>query len=137
VDAADAATATGDAGALSFATDVYPIITARCIACHNPSGSGVAMGRLDLLTNQAAGAYGQLVNVRAMGNVLGTAGATCVGLTRVVPNNSGISLLFNKVNSKLMGMPAVCGNSMPAGAVALTQAQVTTIQTWIDQGANP
>jgi hypothetical protein len=97
-------------------------------------------GRLDYTTNLAAGAYSQLM-MKAMGNVAGTAALTCMasGLTRVVPKSAATSLLYNKVNSKLMGSPPLCGNAMPAPAAApsLTAAQVATIRMWIDQGANP
>ena len=124
---------------LSFATDVYPILTARCIACHTPGGSGVLMGHLDLTTGLASGAYSQLLS-KAMGTAAGGAATTCTAsaLTRVVPDSSATSLFFNKVSSKLEGMPALCGNPMPSPAAApsLTAAQVTTIQSWIDQGAN-
>jgi hypothetical protein len=118
-----------------------PIINARCIACHNPNGAGFTNGRLDLTTGMAAGAYSQLVMVRAMGNVAGGAALTCMasGLIRVIPNNSQQSLLFNKVDSKLMGAPALCGNPMPnpTTAPSLSAGDVTLIQMWIDQGANP
>jgi hypothetical protein len=127
-----------DAGPLSFARDVYPIMTARCIACHTPGGSGVSMGRLDLTTNLASGAYAQLL-MRAMGLVPGTSGTTCgaSALTRVVPGSAQISLLYNKVESRLTNMPALCGNPMPASGAPLTAGQVATIASWIDQGANP
>jgi hypothetical protein len=130
-----------EAGALSFAADVYPIITARCIACHNPNSPSFPMHRLDMTTGNASGAYSQLVMVRAMGNVAGGAALTCMvsGLIRVVPNNSAQSLLYNKVDSKLMGAPALCGNPMPnpTAAPSLAAGDVTTIEQWIDQGANP
>jgi mono/diheme cytochrome c family protein len=123
---------------LGFAADVYPILTARCIACHTPRGSGVTTGGLDLTTNLATGAYAQLL-MRAMGIVPGTAGTTCAAsaLTRVVPGSAQISLLYNKVNSRLANMPALCGNPMPASGPPLTPAQVATIASWIDQGAKP
>jgi hypothetical protein len=98
------------------------------------------MGHLDMTTNLAAGAYSQLM-MRAMGTVPGTAATTCMasGLTRVVPGSAATSLLYNKVSSKLMGAPALCGNPMPnpAAAQPLTAAQVMTIENWIDEGANP
>lgn len=138
VDATDAGL---DAAPLSFATDVYPILTDRCIACHTPGGAGLVNGRLDLTTNLADGAYAQLVMVRAMGTVAGGAATTCAasGLFRVVPGRAVTSLLYNKVNSKLMASPALCGNPMPnpMAAAALTAAQVMTIQRWINDGANP
>jgi hypothetical protein len=142
VDASAALDARADAAPLSFATDVYPIIALRCTACHvAPKGSGFTQGRLDMTTGGAAGAYAQLVNVMAMGIVPGGAGVTCAasGLTRVVPGDALISLLYQKVNSKLMATIAPCGDPMPDGttAPALTVEEVGTIQTWIDDGAKP
>jgi len=129
-----------DAAPLSFAADVYPIITERCIACHTPGGTGFLVGHLDMTTNLAAGALAQLL-MPAMGTAAGTAGTTCAAsaLTRVVPGSAATSLLFDKVNSKLLGIPALCGNPMPnpPSAPPLTSAQVSTIGAWIDQGANP
>jgi hypothetical protein len=130
----------GDAGPPSFAIDVYPIITDRCIACHTPGGSGVNSGHLDLTTNLASGAYSQLM-MKAMGTVAGTAGTTCAAsaLTRVVPGSAAISLMYNKVNSKLMRAPALCGDPMPnpMAATPLTTQQVGIIRSWIDSGAKP
>lgn len=94
-----------------------------------------------MTTGGAAGAYAQLVNVMAMGNVPGGAGVTCAmsGLTRVVPGSALTSLVYQKVNSKLMGAIAPCGDPMPDGNTTppLTMAEVVTIQTWIDDGAKP
>jgi len=139
-DSTAAGEAGNDAGALSFAADVYPIITSRCIACHTPSGAGVVQGHLDMTTNLATGAYRQLM-MRAMGTVAGGAATTCAasGLTRVVPGSAATSLFYNKVNSKLSGVPALCGNPMPnpTAAPPLMTSEVVTIQNWIDQGARP
>ncbi|HXX69289.1 MAG TPA: hypothetical protein VEK07_19045 [Polyangiaceae bacterium] len=148
--APDARADAADAAVLSFATDVYPIIAARCIACHTPTGDGVTEGHLDMTTNGATGAYAQLVNVAGMGNVAGTSGVTCAisGLTRVVPGSHLTSILYGKVESKITGDPAPCGNPMPEPdtqpnpndppvAEPLSTTEVTTIATWIDEGAKP
>jgi hypothetical protein len=121
-------------------TNVYAsIIGVRCTGCHRPGGSGVTVGMLDMSTQTAA--YANLVNVNAAGIGAGTSGVTCASvmppLVRVVPSNSGASLLFNKVHSKLAGTPALCGSPMPLPATAtpLTQAQVDLIGAWINGGA--
>ncbi|MES1204949.1 MAG: hypothetical protein ABUS79_03345 [Pseudomonadota bacterium] len=121
-------------------TNVYAnVIGARCTSCHRPGAGGVTVGLLDLST--AAAAYANLVNVPGAGIGAGTSGLTCAALVppmaRVSPGSATASLLFNKVNAKLMARPAPCGSPMPtpATAVALTQAQVNLIQAWIDAGA--
>jgi len=94
-----------------------------------------------MTTDAAAGAYAQLVNVKAMGDVLGSADLTCAasGLTRVVPGSALTSLIYEKVESKILGIPAPCGNPMPQpdAATPLTTGQVTTISDWITEGAKP
>jgi len=149
--AADARADAADAAALSFANDVYPIIAARCIACHvSPGDGGVADGHLDMTTNGATGAYAQLVNVAGMGDVAGTSGVTCKasGLIRVVPGSHLTSILYGKVESKFTGGPAPCGNPMPEPdtqllptdppiAEPLSMPEITTIANWIDEGALP
>ena len=140
VDRAPPVDAGADGGPLSFASDIYPILADRCIACHTPGGTGVLQGHLDFTTNLASGAFSQLM-MKAMGNVPGGAATTCAasGLTRVTPGVAVTSLLFNKVNSKLMGSPALCGDPMPnpAAAAAITSEQVALIETWINQSAKP
>ena len=52
------------------------------------------------------------------------------GLTRVVPSDSGSSLLFLKVSQTT---PPV-GSRMPLGGPPLSQEQQQLIRDWIDQG---
>jgi hypothetical protein len=90
-------------------------------------------GKLDLTT--AATAYTNLVGVAA-------AGASCSGktpaLTRVVAGNAAQSLFYNKLNAKTTKTAAPCGDPMPDGsAAALSTADMTMIQMWINGGANP
>jgi hypothetical protein len=121
-------------------TNVYAtIIGQRCIGCHRPGSGGVTVGMLDLSTPAAA--YANMVGVNAAGIGAGTSGITCASvmppLVRVAPNNSGTSLLFTKVHSKLVGTLAPCGSPMPlpGGAAPLTAAEVDLIAAWIDAGA--
>jgi hypothetical protein len=120
-------------GVPSFA-DVYANIGLGCIClpCHvPPSGAGYVDGKLDLSTPGAA--YANLVGVRAAGTACGTS-----GLTRVVAGSAAQSLLYNKLNAKTMGVAAPCGNPEPSGdAPALSPAQMATIESWINAGANP
>ncbi len=121
-------------------TNVYTtIIGQRCIDCHHPGGSGVAVGKLDMSTPAAA--FANLVGVHAQGTGAGTSGITCASVTpalvRVVPGDANSSLVFHKVQGKLAGTLAPCGSPMPlpAAAEALTQAEVDLISAWIDAGA--
>jgi mono/diheme cytochrome c family protein len=120
-------------------TNVYAnIIGARCASCHRPNATtGLSAGNLDMSTQ--ATAHANLVGVAAAGTGAGTSGITCVSamLTRVIAGNAADSLLYNKVASKLAGIPAPCGSPMPlpGGAAALTQAQVDLIAAWIGGGA--
>jgi hypothetical protein len=65
-------------------------------------------------------AYSNLVGVTAAGPACGASGEM-----RVVPGNSAMSLLYNKVAGS-----EDCGSTMPE-----TAQGVTLIQSWIDQGA--
>jgi hypothetical protein len=125
----------GDPGATGF-TQVYStVISERCLPCHASGGDagtnvGFIFGKLDMSTQQLA--YANLVGVKA-------AGVSCVitGLTRVVPGSAQTSVLFGKVDAPLTMNPTPCGDTMPDDGTNLTQAEVTLIQTWINDGANP
>jgi|HubBroStandDraft_1064217.scaffolds.fasta_scaffold276829_2 hypothetical protein len=84
---------------------------------------------LDMSTEPTA--YANLVGVKAAG----MGGCSASGLTRVVPGNAQMSLLFEKVDSKLIQMNPPCGDPMPDDATTLDQAQVDRIQEWINGGA--
>jgi hypothetical protein len=121
-------------------TNVYAnVIGARCTGCHRPGGGGFTVGGLDMSTPAAA--YANLVGVPAAGTGGGASGITCSSvspaLVRVVPSDSANSLLFNKVNAKLLGLPAPCGSPMPTPATGapLRAGQVALIKAWIDAGA--
>jgi len=121
-------------------TNVYAsVIGARCTGCHRPGGSGVTVGKLDMSTQAAA--YANLVGVAAAGTGAGASGVMCAALSppilRVSPNQSAMSLLVDKVASKLEMRNPACGSPMPlpTAAAPLTAAQVDLIRAWIDGGA--
>jgi hypothetical protein len=120
-------------------TRVYTaIIEPRCTGCHQPGGSGLTVGKLDMSSQGAA--YAGLVGVDAQGTGAGASGVACASVMppriRVVPGDAAGSLLFNKVDSKLAGQSPLCGSPMPAGSAApLTQDEVLLIAAWIDAGA--
>jgi hypothetical protein len=84
------------------------------------------------MSSQAA-AYMNLVGaaVTTPSNLPSTAGHTCTG-ERVVPGDSSMSLLYLKVSEA----SPPCGVQMPEVGANLTAAQILTIKTWIDEGAN-
>jgi len=121
-------------------TNVYAnVFVPRCVSCHRPGAGGVNAGRLDLST--PAIAYAALVGVAGQGTGAGVSGVTCASLMpasiRVIAGDSANSLLFDKVNTKLLGVTPLCGSPMPlpASGAPLTQAQVDLIEQWIDAGA--
>jgi hypothetical protein len=94
------------AQAVDFATEVHPILAARCAPCHSgdkPAAGLSLASRALLLTGGASG-------------------------PAAVPFNSGGSLLIRKV----MGQS---GAIMPASGEPLTAAQIDTLRAWIDTGA--
>ena len=90
---------------VSFATDVAPIITANC-AGSRCHGANYAF-------------------------LMGSTGCpTAVDRRFVVPGNAATSYVI----AKLEGASTICGSVMPR-ARRLTAAQITTIRTWINEGA--
>ena len=125
-----------DGGERVTFTMVYTdIISARCTGCHAPGGPGVTSGKLDMSTKDLA--YANLVGPLGIG--IAAAGSSCgtSGFLRVTPGDHETSLVWEKVDAKLAGTAAPCGNPMPAGSTngPLTSAQVGAIANWIDSGA--
>ncbi|MCB9741887.1 MAG: hypothetical protein H6740_04735 [Alphaproteobacteria bacterium] len=118
--ATDDSSAADDSGeeALSFATDVAPIISNSCSPCHTSSASG----GLDMSANNA---YGNLVN--------GTANS---GLTLVTPNDPANSYMWRKLEGT-QSEAGGGGDQMPKGNAPLPQDAMGTIDQWIRTGANP
>jgi len=109
-------------GGVSLASDVQPVFDANCAlsGCH--AGATAPFG----LSLESGDAIGNLVNVPA-------AAADCNGDPRVLPGNSGGSVLYKRISGVMCGarMPF----SFPPGSDTLTTAEQTTIRDWIDQGA--
>ena len=107
----------------SLARDVQPIFTLRCTTrfCHGVE-SQVA------LLNLAPGAsHGALVDVVS-------ATAACHTFVRVRPALPDQSYLIWKLAG---GGACLSGGRMPKDAPALTAAELTSIRTWIAEGAKP
>jgi hypothetical protein len=128
--------------AVSFATDIYPIITANCMPCHTKAANQDG-GPLDMSSSMAA--YTSLV-----GNATPPTGApaktdtSCTMLDskklRVSPGDPTHSYMYIKItNTDAALMAANCGPAMPetASKLVLTADQKTKIHDWIAGGAKP
>ena len=97
--------------ALTYQADIKPIIEANCIECHVPGGKGYVKSGLLM------DSYENLMKGTKFGAV-------------VVPGSSVSSTLYRLVSGK--ADPSI---RMPHGGGELSDAEVATIATWIDQGA--
>jgi hypothetical protein len=115
----------GDGGPAATFTQVYAIITMRCMPCHTTAaGIGVTNGHLDMTSKMAA--FTNLVNTPA-------AGVACAGKgTRVMPGMPDSSIMYLKIS---LDDPAPCGAKMPLGLPPLPQSEADTIESWIMGGA--
>ncbi len=93
---------------VDFKRDIEPIFASHCYQCH---GQKLALGQLRLDSKKLA----------LQGGISGAP---------IKPGNSGASLLVQRILG-LDGQPR-----MPMGGKPLSDAQITLIRTWIDQGAN-
>jgi len=93
-------------GEVSFSVNVFPILEARCFACHHSSDG---QGGYDISTATLTVSSGE-------------------GGPWIIPGDSG--------NSKLIGLlKATTGFKMPPLGDPLTDAEIQTIIDWIDAGA--
>jgi hypothetical protein len=91
---------------ISFSADVLPILTnAGCVDCHGGNG-GLSVGTVALLL--AGGDHGPAV----------------------VPGKADSSNLIRKLLT-----PPPFGSRMPFGRSPLPETSITTIKSWINQGA--
>lgn len=107
-DEVDSSASPGGAAAVSFERDVLPILDARCVECHGP--------------NKVKG-----------GLRMDTAAALFSGDREwwtVQPGDPGKSLLLERVE-----LPADDPDAMPPSGPRLTASEISTIRTWIAQGA--
>lgn len=100
---------------VSFAADVQPIFTDRCLGCH---AGPVPTANLDL---SAGASRPNLVNVVSTGYA---------PALRVAPGDTTASVLFHKVFGT-----GVYGARMPFGGASLPQVELDRIRTWIVEGA--
>jgi hypothetical protein len=123
----DAAAGGGpDAGHPTFTSIYSDIITPNCLRCH--AEPPPIESNLEMRTQQEA--YGNLVNVSAMGDACGIRPPDGGPPMRVIPGDSADSLLYQKITNTQK-----CGSGMPLDSDSLPADQILVIQTWIDQGA--
>ncbi len=96
---------------LTYQANIKPILDANCVSCHVPGGAGFEKTGLRL------DSYDGLMKGTQFGPV-------------VVPGSSVSSTMYRLVSGQ--ADPSI---RMPHGQAALPEADVTTIATWIDQGA--
>ncbi len=105
---------------ISFARQIQPILAVNCAGCHSPGGGADLDGIALTLTEDVA--YDMLVNQPSVQDPV---------FTFVVPGDAESSLLLAKVSSD---DPPI-GDRMPRFAPPLTEAEITLIRDWINQGA--
>lgn len=103
---------------VSFQTNVQPIFTANCAVSGCHTGPSPQRG-LDL---SAGNAYANIVNVKSQ---------EIPYLYRVKPSNSDSSYLYMKIT----GASGITGARMPYLRPQLSQTDIQTVQSWINQGA--
>ena len=97
---------------MSYSKDVQPIVQANCAECHTGNGAGIQKSGLDMSS------YDALMKGTKFGPV-------------IVPGNSVSSTLVLLIQGK--ADPSI---SMPHGSKgSLSEADINTVVTWIDQGA--
>jgi hypothetical protein len=121
-------------GALSYKTDIEPIIVTKCTPCHVTASDG------QLSLKMGAG-YAALVTNGAAKTDLNCKLLNAANKKRVIAGDPDHSYLWIKINNTDAMLSAqMCGPSMPElknGATPLTADQKTKIHDWIMGGANP
>ena len=112
---------TGMAVELSHAADIQPIWDKYCMTnCHMAGGSGAGSLLMD------GSDYEAIVNVPSLG---------VPSMNLVTPSDRMNSYLWHKLDGTMMEVGG-SGSKMPLG-MAMTQDELDTVGTWIDQGAKP
>jgi hypothetical protein len=107
-----------------YATAFVETTNARCNFCHSMLATETGNGKLHMGSDQAT-AYGALVGKTS-------ASGRCMGRPLVVPGHPEMSLFWQKLSPS-----PPCGNRMPLGGTAFTDAQLEMVRSWIAAGANP
>jgi hypothetical protein len=105
---------------VSFSKDVRPILTAKCLTCHDGSGEGSAKSGFNVKTYDGLMAGTKLDKV-------------------IIPGDAISSTLYRLVARKAspeINMPPHGGQSLAKGkGEPLTESEIDTVKLWINQGA--
>jgi hypothetical protein len=99
------------APSVSFSKDVKPILTTYCAECHTGNAEGVEASGFKV------GSYEEVMAGTKFGPV-------------VVPGDALSSSLYRLVAGKVDA-----SIQMPHGKEALSESEIATIESWIEQGA--
>ena len=105
---------------ISFAADVQPILTANCVVCHSGTAEGNSTSGLSLID------YDSVMRGTRFGPVVTPGSGVSSNLYLVVAHKT----------SEEIHMPPHGDKSLAKGrGTSLTENEIETIRTWIDQGA--
>lgn len=119
---------------VSFRKHVLPIFAASCTfgSCHgskSAGNNGIYLGSRGSVTDAAS--------IRAA--LLETGPAAAPSLRYVTPSNHERSYLWVKLTGRFCDVPECadgkCGQAMPRGGDTLEPTGMTTVRSWIEQGA--
>jgi hypothetical protein len=110
------------ATAITLSGDVQPLLTARCVSCHDGGGTTLP-GVQDL---RATHTFASIVSAQALES----------GLKRALPQVPDSSYLVHKIQGTHLVPPANgSGVRMPQTGPLLTKGEINAIRNWILQGA--
>lgn len=115
---AAASGAAADTGSVSFAADIVPLLSERCVSCHL---TGQEQGGLAL---HPKAAYASLVGARSRQS----------DLFLVEAGEPARSYLYLKLSNEHLAAGGE-GERMPMGGSALEPAELEVIRRWIAEGA--
>ncbi|MBF0367900.1 MAG: hypothetical protein HQL52_00425 [Magnetococcales bacterium] len=102
-------------GRVSFAEDIYPILSFRCMDCHKPGGDGFEASGLDLQTYE-----GLMKGMKVQGS------------DEYAPVIVPRSALTSNLNRMVEGKTAI---RMPHNKRRLTRCEIEILNNWVNQGA--
>ena len=105
---------------VSFSKDVNPILQEKCLSCHDGTGEGIEASGFSVRS------YDDLMKGTKFGKV-------------IEPGDSLSSTLYRLIDHQAdpkIQMPPHHDQALASGKMdSLSGAEITTIKTWIDQGA--
>ncbi|HKE00426.1 MAG TPA: hypothetical protein VKE69_05410, partial [Planctomycetota bacterium] len=131
---------------IEFATDVLPILQAKCVSCHRSQGTAVPAGGLDLSTNPYMALHVDKSGVPFGPDTFTYVDEGPVARRYLTPGSANESLfvwklfgqrLDGRTSSDLSVDVDYSGQPMPppASGIALTAAERKLLVQWVDAGA--